>query len=213
MSLSSFNDVSNTSPAILDTLDDDWVGARQATIGHRVFRAIKHAIVRGQLVPGHPVSEAELARQLGVSRQPVREAFIKLSEMGLVEIRPQRGTFVQLISRREVENARFIREAIEVAVVRRAAEVATAETAAPLFSLVEEQVTHGDHPDQSRFLQLDDALHQQDSELCVRMGQVCLVHRRSWGGRVQDLNVPIRPLRTRPFLSTPHRRGPAIDHT
>lgn len=129
-------------------------------MGHRVFRAIKQAIVRGQLAPGHPVSEAELARQLGVSRQPVREAFIKLSEMGLVEIRPQRGTFVQLISRREVESARFIREAIEVAVARRAAEVATQEGVASLQRLVDEQEKSGDHPDQSRFLALDDEMHR-----------------------------------------------------
>lgn len=144
----------------LDTLAEGAAGARQATMAHRVFRAIKQAIVRGQLAPGHPVSEAELARQLGVSRQPVREAFIKLADMGLVEIRPQRGTFVQLISRREVENARFIREAIEVAVARRAAEVATPEGVAPLLRLLEEQDRCGDHPDQSRFLVLDDALHR-----------------------------------------------------
>lgn len=145
--------------------DDALVNARKATIGYRVFLAIKQAIVQGQLAPGHPVSEAELARQLGVSRQPVREAFIKLSDLGLVEIRPQRGTFVQLISRREVENARFIREAIEVAVVRRAADIATSETIAPLFDLIALQKATGSQPDQSRFLQLDDALHRAIASL------------------------------------------------
>lgn len=149
-----------TGAAGIAALADGAAGARQATIGYRVFRAIKQAIVRGQLAPGYPVSEAELARKLGVSRQPVREAFIKLSEVGLVEIRPQRGTFVQLISRREVENARFIREAIEVAVARRAAEVATPEGVAPLSRLLDEQERCGDHPDQSQFLALDDELHR-----------------------------------------------------
>ena len=151
---------STIQPPKLELLKDDVAGARQATIGHRVFRAIKHAIVRGQLAPGHPVSEAELARQLGVSRQPVREAFIKLSDMGLVEIRPQRGTFVQLISRREVENARFIREAIEVAVTRKAAQVADRRSVAELQALLEQQDRAGDHPDQSLFLELDDQLHR-----------------------------------------------------
>lgn len=146
---------------VLDPLSDGAIGARQATMGHRVFVAIKRAIVHGRLVPGHPVSEAELARQLGVSRQPVREAFIKLSDMGLVEIRPQRGTFIQKISRREVENARFLREAIEGAIARRAAQVATPETVRPLWNLVEEQAQCGDLPDQSRFLALDDALHHE----------------------------------------------------
>ena len=70
-----------------------------------------------RLQPGQALSETEISKQFGVSRQPVREAFIKLAEAGLVEIRPQRGTFVVPITQRDVLQARFIREAVEVAVV------------------------------------------------------------------------------------------------
>ena len=94
-------------------------GTRQASISLRVYEAVRNAIVQLQLLPGHLLSEAELARQMGVSRQPVREAFIKLAENGLVEVRPQRGTFVKLISIREVQNSRFIRESIELCVSHR----------------------------------------------------------------------------------------------
>src|SRR5688500_7611656 len=87
----------------LPALEDDSRARRQATMGSRVFDTLRQAIVQLQLRPGDPLSEADIARQLGVSRQPVREAFIKLAEIGLVEIRPQRGTFVRLISIREVE--------------------------------------------------------------------------------------------------------------
>lgn len=149
----------------LALLAEDGVGSRQATIGYRVYQALKQAIVRAQFKPGHLLSEAEIARQLGVSRQPVREAFIKLAEVGLVEIRPQRGTLVLLISRREVENARFIREAIEVAVVRKAAETATAEDVEGLRNLLALQEAAGDHPDQAHFLALDDAFHQYISRI------------------------------------------------
>ena len=76
--------------------------ARPATVGNKVFEAMRQAIIQLQLRPGDPLSEAEMARQFGVSRQPVREAFIKLAEVGLVEVRPQRGTFVVMISAREV---------------------------------------------------------------------------------------------------------------
>ena len=152
-------------PPTLDRLTDAASDARQATMGHRVFLAIKRAIVHGRLVPGHPVSEAELARQLGVSRQPVREAFIKLSDMGLVEIRPQRGTFVRRISQREVENARFLREAIETAIARRAAQDATPDSVGPLWQIIDEQERCGSLPDQVRFLALDDALHQAIARL------------------------------------------------
>jgi DNA-binding GntR family transcriptional regulator len=55
---------------------------RQSTRGNRVFDALRQAIVQLQLKPGNLLSEAEVAKRLGVSRQPVREAFIKLAEIG-----------------------------------------------------------------------------------------------------------------------------------
>ena len=133
-------------------------GARQATMSLRVYDAVRGAIVQLQLRPGHLLSEAELARQMGVSRQPVREAFIKLAEAGLVEVRPQRGTFVKLISIREVRNSRFIREAIELAVVRKAAaEIGAAGIAELRTQLEAQQVAlSGRLPE---FMRLDDEFH------------------------------------------------------
>ncbi len=131
-----------------------------ATIGGRVFEALRRAIIQFRFQPGNPLSEAEIARQLGVSRQPVREAFIKLAEAGLVEVRPQRGTFVRLISLREVENARFIREAIEVAIVRKAAEKATATAIAGLDALLARQREAAAAGDNPAFLRLDEQFHQ-----------------------------------------------------
>lgn len=141
---------------------NDKIGAfaRPATVGNQVFEAMRLAIIQLRLRPGDPLSEAEMARQFGVSRQPVREAFIKLAEVGLVEIRPQRGTSVVMISRREVENARFIREAIEVAVVRKAATDAAARHADVLDALVERQRAANLAGDHAEFLRLDEAFHQ-----------------------------------------------------
>lgn len=133
-------------------------GMRQSSISLRVYETVRNAIVQLQLRPGHLLSEAELARQMGVSRQPVREAFIKLAEAGLVEVRPQRGTFVKLISIREVQNSRFIREAIELAVVRRAAELIDSAGIAELRELVKAQevALSGKLGD---FMRLDDDFH------------------------------------------------------
>lgn len=133
---------------------------RSSTIGQRVFDALKLAIVQLQLRPGNLLSEAEVAKQMGVSRQPVREAFIKLSEVGLVEIRPQRGTYVVLISRRDVENAQFIREAIEVAIVRKASASPSSAHIAELRELVERQRLASATGDHAYFLRLDEALHR-----------------------------------------------------
>lgn len=144
----------------LKALEEDSRRLRQATMGSRVFENIRGAIVQLQLRPGNPLSEAEIARQLGVSRQPVREAFIKLGESGLVEIRPQRGTFVRLISIREVETARFIREAIEVAIVRKAAADASEQDVAAMEDLIGRQRSVARHGDNVGFLRFDEMFHQ-----------------------------------------------------
>ncbi|HEU0222086.1 MAG TPA: GntR family transcriptional regulator [Paracoccaceae bacterium] len=134
--------------------------ARQGSMSSRVYDVLRQAIIQLKIRPGHSLSETELAGQLKVSRQPVREAFIKLAEAGLVEIRPQRGTYVQLISRREVENARFVREAIEVAFVRRAAAEQGEETAAALRDSIARQEQVRQRGDAADFLQEDEQFHQ-----------------------------------------------------
>ena len=142
------------------TLEEESPRARQGTIGNRVFEAIRQAIVQLQLRPGNLLSEADVARQLGVSRQPVREAFIKLADVGLVEVRPQRGTFVKLISIREVQNARFVREAIEIAIVRKAALEASRSKIVELERILAEQRDASEKGDHVAFLRLDEAFHQ-----------------------------------------------------
>lgn len=89
-----------------------------SAVGPQIFRLVHHRIVSGDLLPGARLSETEVAAAYGISRQPVREAFIKLAEDGLLEIRPQRGTYVRKISVAAVMDARFVREAIEADVVR-----------------------------------------------------------------------------------------------
>lgn len=139
---------------------EETAGLRGPTVSQRVLEALREAIVQGRLLPGNTLSEADVARQLGVSRQPVREAFIKLAEAGLVGIRPQRGTLVLLISRREVENARFLREAIEVAIARKAATEATPEDVALMRETLAAQREASDCGDAPAFIRADDALHQ-----------------------------------------------------
>jgi DNA-binding GntR family transcriptional regulator len=92
------------------------------TSARRVENEIRKAIITMEIPPGAPLSEQDIAARLNVSRQPVREAFISLARSGLVEIQPRRGTFVVKISLERMLEARFIRESLEVAVVRRACE-------------------------------------------------------------------------------------------
>lgn len=129
-------------------------------IARQVTRALRHAIVTMRIKPGEMLSEQEIATRLGVSRQPVREAFIKLGEAGLVRILPQRGTLVVKISPAAVEDARFIREAVECAVAREAARRASASTSARLSDSLARQRRAARGKDAEAFFALDEEFHR-----------------------------------------------------
>lgn len=93
---------------------------KRRTTSDDILDLIHNDIVTLEIEPGAKMSETEIAKLYGVSRQPVREAFIRLSEMKLLEIRPQRATIVRKINHQEILDSRFIRTAIEVEVARRA---------------------------------------------------------------------------------------------
>jgi DNA-binding GntR family transcriptional regulator len=128
-------------------------------IGKQIFRALREAIFSGALVPGTPLSETEVSEMFQVSRQPVREAFIKLVESGVLQVLPQRGTFVKKISPRRVREGRFIREAIEAAVARKAALEITAAQLADLAENLRDQKVAAKVNDTASFLALDERFH------------------------------------------------------
>ena len=129
------------------------------SIGAQLHRILRAAIIRGDLVPGQAISEIEISKKFSVSRQPVREAFIKLGEERLIEVLPQRGTYVRKISVKEVLDARHLREIIEVSIVREVAEKHDAELVETLRALVaaQKRVPHGDN---QSFLTLDEEFHK-----------------------------------------------------
>lgn len=86
-----------------------------------IFDHLHEAIQSLKLLPGDKISEADIAAQFGVSRQPVRDAFSRLGSMDLLLIRPQRATEVKRFAAREIEKSRFVRAAVESEVLRRAA--------------------------------------------------------------------------------------------
>ncbi len=132
-----------------------------APVRQRLYQVLRQAIIRMMLAPGQTLSEKRIADTFSVSRQPVREAFIRLSEAGLVEVRAQRGTYVVPISQQAVLQARFVREAIEVAVAEAAAADGVSErTLAELHELIERQRRCIDPDDHDRFFLLDEAFHR-----------------------------------------------------
>lgn len=138
-----------------------WEEQSESNVRQRLYEVLRQSIIRMTLAPGQALSEKEIADTFEVSRQPVREAFIRLSEAGLVEIRPQRGTYVVQISQAAVMEARFVREAVEVAVACSAAEQGLSdEVLYELRELIERQKRCIGPEDHDRFYQLDESFHR-----------------------------------------------------
>ena len=79
---------------------------------------IREAIIQGDLKLGEQVSEAQLAARMGVSKTPVREALVRLQGQGLVQIHPQRGTFVFKLSYEELSDLCRFRVLVETEALR-----------------------------------------------------------------------------------------------
>lgn len=130
-----------------------------APLGAQLLTALRAQIVSGALEPGARLSEKDIAGAYGLSRQPVREAFIKLAAEQLVEVRPQRGTFVRKIILAEVAASRFVREAVEADIVRLAAARATDDLVSDLRARIGEQRSRiSEGPDV--FIALDEQFHR-----------------------------------------------------
>jgi DNA-binding GntR family transcriptional regulator len=86
-----------------------------------IYQTLRTDIIRMRLRPGMRLSENELGLRFGTSRTPVREAIVRLVEDGLIEVRPQRGTYIARISLQAVQRARFVRSALELEIIREAA--------------------------------------------------------------------------------------------
>ena len=157
-----------------------------------VYNSLWDDIMQAKLPPGKRLSEQEIALKLNVSRTPVREAFINLAKEGLVEIFPQRGTFVTKIDLKEVRQAVFIRESLEVSVLTELIGKVTDEQISQLKRMIAEQETERQRADFLRFYELDEEFHRT---LAVMSG-----YPRAWEGikaskvqmdRVRWLSLPL----------------------
>lgn len=103
----------------------------------KVYEALEEQIIYGDLEPGRHLVEAEITRQLGVSRIPVREALQLLHSGGWVDLHPDKGAFVHVPTMQEVRDTFGVRTVLEGLSAWLAAENATAESIAALRELVE----------------------------------------------------------------------------
>lgn len=124
-----------------------------------IEKDLRRAIIELELKPGTKLSEQDIATRLGVSRQPVREALIKLANSRLVEVRPYRGTEVARISAQEMTEALFVRQAVEVAVAGKAARSFDPWQRKRIDSLLAKQEEVSARQDHAAFRAHDEAFH------------------------------------------------------
>ena len=108
-----------------------------------VQRELEHMIIDGELAAGAKLNEIAVARALGVSRGPVREAFRGLEEAGLVRTEKNRGVFVRQISIEEADEIYEVRAALDRLIGRLAAQRITAAQLAKLREIVKRMHTVG----------------------------------------------------------------------
>ncbi len=100
---------------------------KHVTLAETTYRSLKKTILTGQYAPGQRLQIEAVAEKLGVSPTPLREAFVRLANEGLVEIVARKGTYVRMLDQEAVRQSYEIREVLEGLAARKAAECASTD--------------------------------------------------------------------------------------
>ncbi|MET1416006.1 GntR family transcriptional regulator [Roseibium sp. HPY-6] len=133
---------------------------RQKSFAEQVSDVLRAQIISGERDMGDALSETKIAKELGVSRTPVREAFARLELEGLVYTEPQRGTFVFTLNRCSLIDICDVRVCLETAALRKAAERDPAGLAATLKDIAKKMTRARKKGDDREYLSLDTDFHQ-----------------------------------------------------
>lgn len=135
------------------------------SISNRVYEILREKILNGEFAPGVRLDIASIAKQLGVSRTPIKEALNQLEIDGLIEINPRSGTYVADLTAKDVAECCEVRRVLEVYAVELAVQNASDEEIQTLQTLVQElkDLAAAKDPDAiyARHLRLDHEFHKR----------------------------------------------------
>ena len=131
------------------------------------YDRLRESILSGQMTSGEIYNEMALAKEMGVSRTPVREALLELASQGLVTFLPRKGVMVNYFTERDVEEVNEIRTAIELAIVEKVARTFANHDFAKLDEALVDNAKAAETHDYDTFLRADTAVHH---ELAVLSG-------------------------------------------
>jgi DNA-binding GntR family transcriptional regulator len=132
---------------------------RPESLSDVVYETIRDAIVQRTIPPGARVTETGLAKELSVSKTPVREALLKLREIGLIEPNGARGGRVVLPSPVAIRNAYEARLALETFAAQTAARRGSAEDKAHIETIARTCLEHAEAGDLDGFKAYDGQFH------------------------------------------------------
>jgi DNA-binding GntR family transcriptional regulator len=134
----------------------------------KIASSIRDAIIDGRIKPGERLMEPEVAKNLGVSRTPLREAFFVLESEGLVKVTPRRGAVVADLSVKDAEDTYTTRIALEALAGGLAAKKISTEKINELQSLNEkmEKLSKSEKKDFKKLLDINSKFHQIIYESC-----------------------------------------------
>lgn len=157
----------------------------------QVLEHLRKAILTLELPPGHVMVRQDIADQFGVSQTPVREALLRLSEEGLVDVFPQYATLVSRIHIGAATQAHFLRRAIELELVHQLAQQPPQGLIAEMQRLIALQAQLADAQQWTEFVEADRQFHRSMYD-AAKMPQLWDVVMRSSGhvDRLRRLHVP-----------------------
>ncbi|MDF0696435.1 GntR family transcriptional regulator [Rhizobium sp. MC63] len=138
---------------------------RRVTTAGAIYERLYADIVSLRMPPGLFLQEKRIADEFGVSRTPVREALLRLSEGGLVDIFPQSGTVVSRVPVSAIPEAVIVRKALEGTTAEMAAQTATAADVARLDAIIARQRAHAAAGNASSFHEEDEAFHEAITQI------------------------------------------------
>ena len=153
---------------------------RPVPLRQSVYDALIDLIVGGELPPGQHMVETDLARQLGVSRQPIREALHRMEAEGWVDLRPSQGAFVHVPTDQEVDELLDVRALLEAETARLAARAASPGQVARLREICAEGQAAADGDDLSGAVAANDSFH---AEIALVAGNAVLAELAGIVGR------------------------------
>ncbi len=129
----------------------------------RIASSIRDSIIEGKIKPGERLLEPDVAKTLGVSRTPLREAFLQLESEGFLKVNPRKGALVAETSPDDAEETYVIKGALEALAARLAAEKINDRQIDELIALNKkmEAIAQAKNKDYKTFLELNSAFHQK----------------------------------------------------